>query len=233
MKEKNTNNNFDFGGLFEFGTNENGEYVNLAQEEKQKNDLSEQQLNEWINSHENPLIRIADHYFCGYEWDGHCYKDIADRLEAIVKTKCYHYGNMEKGLYIFSLYDKLTDRYILVFENEKHYLGFGCNDFFLIESQEGATIQDCDLDDYLMGKQTIKFPALYCPCFDLQGNRIEEYCDNPYQNDIRHIVCIKEWQMDKYSFNRIQKDKKVKDFYEVEFYLHDLINYFGEEIKGD
>ena len=218
----------ELGGLFEFGTNENGEYVNLVEEKKAKNDFNEKQLEEWIKNHENPLIRIADEYFCGYEWDGHFYKDIADRLEEIVKTKCYHYGNMSKGLYIFSLYDKLTDRYILVFENEKHYLGFGCNDFFMIHSPSGVEIQDCTLDDYLMSRQSIKFPALYCPCFDLNGNKIEDYHDSDYQNDIRHIVCIKEWQMDKFSFNRIQEGKKIKDFYEVEFYLKDLTRHWGE-----
>lgn len=215
--------------LFDFGINDNGDYVNLVEEEKIKNDLDEKQFKEWINSHENPLIRIASDHFLGYRWDGHNKKDIIARLEKTVSTKCYHYGNMEKGLYIFSLYDEEYEKHLIVFENEKHYLAFCCNDFFMIETPSGKAIPDCVLEDYLTGKQTFKFPACYCPCYDLNGNRIEQYAghDN-YQDDIRYIVCIKEWHMDKFSENRMKKGKKIVDFYEVEFTLQDLIKYWGE-----
>ena len=137
---------------------------------------------------------------------------------------------MEKGLYIFSL--NKNGRHMLIFENENHYLGFEPSCYSTMPSGE---LRDIDFEDYLLGKETIEFPALFCPCYDLNGNRIQKYCDNPYKDDIRHIVCIKEWHMDKFSENRMEKGKKIKDFYEVEFTLRDLINYWGESetILGD
>lgn len=211
--------------LLDFGINENGEYVNLVEEEEIKNDISEKELNDFINNHHDPLIRLANDYFTGYQYDNNLLSEIADKLEQIVKTKCYHYGNMEKGLYIFSLYSKEDDRYILVFENENHYLTFGCDDFFF----KGNDLIYYSLEDYLYGKAKIYFPALYCLVYDLKGIPIKEYHDNDrYQEDIRHICCIKEWKMNKYGTNRIQIGKKITDFYEVEFTLPDLVKYWGE-----
>ena len=138
--------------LLNFGTNENGEYCDLVEWEKHKQDISEQELIDQINKHENPLIRLADFMFCGYEWDGHCYKDILARLEKIITTKTYHYGNFKNSLYVFSLYDELTDRYVLVFQNEKHYLIYSCNDFYWKEHE----MIDYTLEDYLLGKTDLK-----------------------------------------------------------------------------
>lgn len=210
--------------LLDFGVNESGEYVNLVEEKKQKEDISEKALKDFITNHHDPLIRIADSFFCGYEYDGHYYKDVQTKLEKIATTKCFHYGNLKEGIYIFSLYDESEDRYILVFENKNHYLGFGCDGFYFDKDNNYIHYS---LDDYLTGKAKISFPALYCPIFDLNGIRQQQYCDDPYQNDIRHIVCIKEWHMDKYSVNRIQEGKKIKDFYECEFALPDLIKHWG------
>ena len=63
----------------------------------------------------------------------------------------------------------------------------------------------------------------------MNGKRIEEYADGErYKEDIRHIVVMQEWQMNKFSENRINKGKKIKDFYEVECTLPNLISYWGE-----
>lgn len=217
--------------LLDFGINENGEYVNLVLEEKHKKDISVNELKNWVENHSDPLIRLIDFAF-GYDEDDIknnklVINDIKKEYEDILKTKCYHYGNMEKDLYIFSLTGKKRSE--LVFQNLKHYLMFGCNGFYINENHE---VVDYTLEDYLVGKDKITFAALYCPCFDKNGNKIEEYAEGKnYQQDIRHIVCIKEWQMDKFSTNRIQKDKKIKDFYEVEFNFSDLVNYYGIEMK--
>lgn len=212
--------------LFDFGYNEAGEYVDLVEAEKIKNDIDIKEYQEWLLKEDNALLKIADFCFGYDEFDeSSIINDIKDNLIKIVSTKTYHYGNMKKGLYIFSLTNEKENRSILVFDNNQHYLAFGCDGFYF----ENKELIDCKLDDYLLSKASISFPALYCPCFDLKGNKIEKYAGNEhYQEDIRHIVCIKEWQMDKYSKNRIQEGKKIKDFYEVEFYLKDLINYFGE-----
>ncbi len=212
--------------LFDFGENSNGEYLNLVEEEKRLHDITEKELEDFIQNHENPLIRIAYRFFIGYGWDGHVLRDVKEKLEKIVATKCYHYGNMEKGLYVFSLnsYDFDYKTAIFVFENENHYLIFDSFGFKSLNPLVENTI-----DDYLKSEVKFDFPAIHCEIYDMKGNRIEQYADGEdYQKDIRHIVCIKEWQMNKYSTNRITAGKRIKDFYECEFYLRDLVNYFGE-----
>lgn len=213
--------------LFDFGTNENGDYVNLVEEEKKLKDISSQELMNWVESHNEPLIRIAfDLFISAIEIESGINNDIKDKLEKILATKCYHYGNMEKGLYIFSLcYD---DIYKFVFENEKHYLAAEPNNWKLEHDTYGNVV-DVPLEDYLSGKEKLSFPALYCHCYDMNGKHIEEYADGErYKEDIRHIVVIQEWQMNKFSENRMNKGKKIKDFYEVEFALPNLIKYWGE-----
>lgn len=214
--------------LLNFGTNENGEYVDLVEEEKKLKDISEQEFMNLVNNHNDPLIRIAfDCYISSTELEFGVHNDIKRKLEEIVATKCYHYGNMEKGLYIFSLNNK--GRHMIVFENDKHYLVNEPNCWKLEHGSYGNMV-DIEFDDYLLGKEKLSFPALYCPCYDLKGNRIEQYADQDhYQEDIRHIVCIKEWRMDKFSTNRMYDNHKmIKDFYECEFTIPDLINYWGE-----
>ena len=212
--------------LLDFGYNEDGLYTNLVEEEAIKNDIKEQEYQKWLKEHDNPIIRLVEFAFGDDETETNTYNQLKSRFEAIADTKCYHYGNMEKGLYIFSLCDKQTSREILVFENENHYLLFTNFGFKFDETTK--EVVDYTLDDVLSGKATISFPALFCPCFDLDGNKIEDYYDGTdYQKDIRHIVCIKEWQMDKFSKNRIQENKRIKDFYEVEFRFQDLVAYWG------
>jgi len=213
--------------LFDFGTNENGDYVNLVEEEKKLKDISSQELMNWVESHDEPLIRIAfDLFISAIEIESGINDDIKDKLEKIVATKCYHYGNMEKGLYIFSLC--CDDIYKFVFENEKHYLAAEPNNWKLEHDTYGNVVS-VPLEDYLLGKEKLNFPALYCHCFDINGKRIEKYASQDhYKEDIRHIVVIQEWQMNKFSENRIHQGKKIKDFYEVEFALPNLIDYWGE-----
>lgn len=224
--------NYETLDLFSFGNNENGDYVDLVQEEKKRKDISHNELMNWVASHENPLIRIAfDLFVSAIEIEKGINNDIKAKLERIVATKCYHYGNMAKGLYIFSLCD--NDNFKLIFENDKHYLAAEPNNWKLEHESYGKVV-DVSLDDYLLGKEKIDFPALCCHCFDLQGNQIEKYADGErYKEDIRHIVCIGEWQMHKFSENRITKGKKIKDFYEVEFTLRNLIDYWGESEVAD
>ena len=207
--------------LFDFGENETGKYVNLVEEEEMSREISEKQLKKALAEHSNPLVRIIYNEMFGYGWDCKLKKDIIPLCEKIFATKCYHYGNMQKGLYIFSLYDERYDNSIFVFENENHYLIFHTG-------YDALKQRNLTIDEYLKSEQTFCFPALHCHCYDLNGNHIELYCDNPCTNDIRHIVCIKEWQMNKYSTNRMTAGKRIKDFYECEFCLRDLVNYFGE-----
>lgn len=213
--------------LFDFGINDQGEYVNFAEEALKKEEISINELQDFVNNHENPLVKIVfDNFFGWWEFEKETPLQIKQEIEEIVNSKCYHYGNMQKGIYVFSL--KSKDRFRFIFENEKYYLVFsatgGCK-----EGYEHTEL-DSEVDDYLKGEFPFIFPACYCSCYDLKGNKIEDYAEQEhYEEDIRHIVVIKEFQMDKFSVkNRIEPNKKIKDFYEVLFYMRDFINYWGE-----
>lgn len=214
--------------LFDFGENDKGQYLNLVEEEKRLHDISEKELEDFIKNHSDPLIRIAYRFFIGYAWDGHILRDVKEKLENIVKTKTYHYGNMAKDLYIFSLnsYGSDYETAIFIFDNTKHYLVFNALGY-----KSTKPFKEYDIDDYISIKADFHFPALFCEIYDKNGNRIEQYADGKdYQKDIRHIVCMKEWEMGKYSKNRLEENKKPKDFYEVEFTMQDLVNYFGDSL---
>ena len=58
--------------------------------------------------------------------------------------------------------------------------------------------------------------------------------NNIYLGDAYELIKgMKEWKMNKYSTNRINQGKKIKDFYECEFYMKDLTAYFGESNIGE
>lgn len=217
--------------LLDFGTNDKGEYVNLVEEEKRLKDISEKEFINWVNSHHDPLVKIAYDLFYGYYWKDYTFNELKERLENIVESKCYHWANMSKNMYVFSL--KGNGKIMLMFENENHYVA---NELQLWKLEYGSygKLVDVGLDDYLLSKETMSFPALHCHCYDTNGNRLHQYADGKdYKEDIRHIVCIKEWNMDKFSKNRMNADKKIKDFYEVEFTWDDFTNYWGESENGN
>ena len=107
--------------LFDFGTNDKGEYVNLVEEEKRLKDISEKEFQEWLKNHDNPLVRIAFDCCMPYDYlDKYTYNELKEELEWVAFQKVYHYGNMEKGLYVFTLFTGSC--WFFVFENENHYI---------------------------------------------------------------------------------------------------------------
>lgn len=200
--------------LFDFGTNEKGDYVNLVEEEKRQKDISEQEFIEWVNNHENPLIHIAaDFLINSYDLEHKTKNELKEELEWIVEQKVYHYGNMEKGLYIYTLFE--GNCWCFVFENKNHIM---VNLNYMYSAKE--------VDEHLLGKKRIQFNALSVRVYDLEGKRIEQYGNK--DKDIRYQCAINEWQMDKYGSNRMTEGKKIKDFYEVELELPKLTEYWGE-----
>lgn len=205
--------------LLDFGTNDKGEYVNLVEEEKRLKDISEKEFQEWLKNHDNPLVRIAFDCCMPYDYlDKYTYNELKEELEWIAFQKVYHYGNMEKGLYVFTLFTGSC--WFFVFENENHYIA-NINTMY---SQK-------EVEKYLFGKELIQFNALSVRVYDLNGNLITEYggsTDN-IDKDIRQKAVINEWQMNKYGDNRMNKGKKIKYFYDVELSLPKLTAYWGEE----
>lgn len=205
----------DFLNLLDFGTNEKGEYVNLAEEEKRLKDISDKEFQEWLENHNDPLVRIA-YDLLPYDRKKLTHNELKEKLEWVAFQKVYHYGNMEKGLYIYTLFD--GDTWTFIFENEKHIM---VNTNRLYSQKE--------VEDTLFGKKLVSFNAMAVRVYDLKGSLITKYAeqDNKEQ-DIRYQVVINEWQMGKYGDNRMNKGKKIKDFYEVELSLPKLTAYWGE-----
>lgn len=200
--------------LFDFGENENGEYVNLVEEEKKLKDISEKDFQEWLAKHENPLVRIAHDCWTPFDYvDRYSYNELKEELEWIAAQKIYHYGNLEKGLYVYTLFTGSC--WCFVFENENHVM---VNLNYIYSGKE--------VEKYLHGYKLIHFNALSVRVYDLKGNKITEYGEK--EKDIRYQAVINEWQMNKYGDNRMNENKKIKDFYEVELSLPKLTAYWGE-----
>lgn len=234
-REKEKGRTMEELNLFDFGLNEKGEYVDLVEEAKVDEKVALLEVNDFVDNHDNPLVRVIFRAFYPFYMGGRKVDPKAwiKEIEDILATKCYHYGNMNKNLYIYSLQGR--GKFVFVFENENHYI-VECSSHFTLEPDAKGVmdVHDFTIDEYLSASHKdayLCFPACNTPCFDSKGNSILEYYDGKlWQKDIRHIVCIKEWQMDKYSFeNRVREGNAIKDFYEVKFYLKDLINYWGEE----
>ena len=204
--------------LFDFGENENGEYVNLVEYKKQKSDIDEKQFQEWVENHNNPLIKIAYDFLIGYyDLETKTKNEIKEELEWIVEQKIYHYGNLEKGLYVYTLFTGSC--WCFVFENENHVM---VNLNYIYSGKE--------VEKYLHGYELIHFNALSVRVYSINGERINQYGEG--EKDIRHQVVMNEWQMHKFGENRMKEGKKIKDFYEVAISLPKLIEYWGEKDNG-
>ena len=201
--------------LLDFGTNDKGEYVNLVEEQKRLKDISEQEFQKWLANHNDPLVKIA-YDLLPYEKRQLTYNEIKEECEWVAFQKVYHYGNLGKDLYVFTLFN--GNYWFFIFLNKNHYL-VNRNS---VDSQK-------EVEDVLFGNKLISFNALAVSVYDLKGNLITKYAeqDNKEQ-DIRYQVVINEWQMNKYGDNRINVGKKIKDFYEVELLLPKLTAYWGE-----
>ena len=201
--------------LLDFGTNDKGEYVNLVEEEKRLKDISEKEFQEWLENHNDPLVKIA-YDLLPYDKKQLTYNEIKENCEWVAFQKVYHYGNLEKDLYVFTLFN--GNSWFFVFLNQNHYL-----------VNKNSVDSQKEVEDVLFGKSLIQFNAMAVSVYDLNGNLITEYADqDSKEQDIRHQAVINEWQMNKYGDNRMEKGKKIKDFYEVELSLPKLTEYWGE-----
>ena len=202
--------------LLDFGTNDNGEYVNLVEEEKRLKDISDKEFDDWVANHDEPLIRVLNDFAVNYYDREHkTNNELKEELERIVESKCYHYGNMEKNLYIYTL--NVGGCRCFVFDNCKHLM---VNLNYLYGGEE-------ELEEYLYGKQLIQCNALSVRVYDLKGNKINEYGNK--EEDIRYKCLINEWKANIYGINRMNKGKKIKDFYEIAIDLTKLTAYWGED----
>lgn len=206
--------------LFDFCYDDTGNYIDLKEKKKQDEEKArldkEQQknlINEYLSSINN-LAKIAYHEFHHYG-EPENLEYVKKKIPRILATKCYHFGNVEHNLYVFSLTDNEEEKSILVFESLEHMLCYSVH----------STVEEV-LED----KEQFCFPACYCNVYDKYGNRIYLFTDSIYDDnskeDIRQIVFMSDWKMNKYSHNRVKTGKPVKWFYEAQFKFWDMVKYW-------
>lgn len=201
--------------LLDFGYNDNGDFVNLVEEQAKNSEIAKEEFDRKLKENENPLVRILADLWCG-RFEDNTFNETLDQVERESKTKCYHYGNLDKLMFIYTITTDEGYSYF-IFENENHYLLF-------LHGFESDL-----LDDYLTGKNKLNCAALGVLVYDKQGYKIWQFGEK--EKDIRYQCIINEWQMNKFGENRINKGKKIKDFCEIEFSLPKLIEYWGESEK--
>lgn len=205
--------------IFEFITNDKGEYVSI-EEEKNKN-WHEYSLEEIIKGYENnkDFCVVATFHLNLLSQYGLTIEEIQKEIQEEVSTKCYHYGNLEKDIYAYTYKVEFDDGdviYWFCIENENH----------IVIVKHTKT-----LDDLLFGNETICYPACACYLFEANENSIKKI-DSGYgkgKDDIRYKILCDEFKILEFSKNRMNPKRKPTDFYEAEFRLEDFINYWGNK----
>lgn len=205
--------------IFAFGNDENGNYVNLIEEERKKREekFKEYPFEEIIKGNEfdnNYMVVAQFHTGCLYQW-GHTLEEIRKEIEMVAKTKCYHCGNMEKNIYAYSFKED-DDFYWFCIENDNHIVVIRHTD---------------NINSLLTGEKKICYPACCMYIFEKHENEPISLITSgygKYKEDIRYKVLCDEFKILEFSTNRIYPNKKSKDFYECEFKLSDFIKYHGE-----
>lgn len=202
--------------LFEFGNDDNGNYVNLVEEKREKIEnvivYNYEQLTEKFKENSTYCL-VARYYDNGWWQRGLTFDEIIDEIKSVSNSKCYHYGNMERGIYVYSMKFGEND-YRIFFENTDHIV---------------SVRHLGQLNDLLFGKEKIMFPACEVDLFNVKTTEKIKSGYGNYKDDIRYKIICGEFEALKYSTNRIDPNKKPKDFYELEFTLNDFIKYYGED----
>lgn len=207
--------------LFDFGFDENGDYVNIAEKKRAEDEryYQEYSFEEIIKGHESDndfVVCASFHLGCVSQW-GMTLDEIRAEIAKEAKSKCYHYGNMSKGIYAYSYridFDDGDQRYMFAIENESNIV----------------VVRHCEsIDDIITGKEKICYPALAVYMFDKTESGAKEIKSGygEHKNDIRYKVLCDRFRILEFSGNRIYPGKKPKDFYECEYALPDFIKYWG------
>lgn len=208
--------------IFDFGLNEKGEYVNLL-EDQEKERLSKWHSYTWEqitqgHSQEEDYMIVATYYQSEYSQYGLELDDLKKEIQKIAESKCYHYGNLKKMIFVYS-YQFEKDFYRIAIENQK---------YIVLCKHYG------NIDDVLMGKEQIGYPACEIELFEKKDDEIVQirsgYADGEhYKDDIRYKILCESFEIIKFSTNRVQPGKKPKDFCECQFKLDDFAKHWGIE----
>lgn len=218
-KSKNLEDRSSQLNLFDFGFDENNNYVNIVEQEQMKlqEEWKEYSYEELISGYEkdNNYCICAIFSLGCLTQHGMTLEQSQRDIKKQAQTKCYHFGNMDKGIYAYSFridYEDGDKDYLFAIENSKHI----------------AVVRHIsDINDVLTGKQKLGYPAVCVYLFEITENglKIIDSGWGEYKQDIRYKILCDEFEILKFSTNRIDPSKKPKDFYECEFALSDFANY--------
>lgn len=205
--------------LFDFGYDDNGDYINIVERKREKlmeshKEYSYEEITKGHELDDNYMVVAEFHLNCLSQW-GHTLEEIQNEIEKVAKTKCYHYGNMNKGIYAYSFKED-DDCYLFCIENDN----------YIVVVRHIASI-----NKLLCGEEKICYPACFVDIFETHENqpiKVVRGGYGEYKQDIRYKVLCEDFKILEFSTNRIDPNKKPKDFYECEFTLHDFIKYHGE-----
>lgn len=212
--------------IFDFGLDDKGNYVNLVEEaekERLKN-WHDYPYEEIIKGYENDddfCVVATFHMGCVSQY-GLTIQEIQEEIKKEVATKCYHFGNMNKNLYIYSYRVDFEDgekMYWLVVENEKHIV----------------VIRHCgNIEDILTDKEQICYPACCVYLFEVTESGVKKITSGygEKEKDIRYKILCGELNILEFSTNRIDPHKPPTDFYEAQYKFSDFMNYHGQSKVG-
>lgn len=209
--------------LFEFGYNDEGEYVNHSEEEQKKllelektkfPEYSYEELTKGFTFSQEDEKLLAYNYLDIFSQYKRTIPDIIKEIKRLANNKCWHYVNFDKKIYIYSYEHHDEESHIdLYIQIDKYYIH--CCEHNLKEVLE----------------EGICFPACAIWIYENVDGFFKRV-EGPYGNkeeDIRYQIICDKLQALKFGTNRIDPDKKPKDFYEVKFSLIDFAKYWGEK----
>lgn len=202
--------------IFDFGLNEDGEYVNIVESEQARHDAyyKEYSFEEIIKGHEDDaefVFMAHFHMSCLEHW-GRTVEDIQKLIQKDAATKTYHFGNTEKLVFAYSY--KLTDLddcYIFCIENQN---------YIVAQHHHG------NIDDILTDKVQICYPACEIDCFKTEENTVVDI-----HADERDQI-FEELEIFKLSTNRIVEGRKLEMFCEAQHPFSAFVKHWGQSKVG-
>ena len=201
--------------VFDFVTNEKGEYVNVFEERENK--WHSYSYEEIVKGYElnNDFVICATFHTNPLSQYGLSLEEVRQEILKEAKSKTYHYGNLRLDYYVYS-FKYANDGWWVVLENPNH---------LVLIRHTG------NIDDLLFGKEKMCYPACEVTLFEQTDTGLKKIMSGygEYKSDIRYTVLCEEFKILEFSTNRIDPNKKPTDFYEAEHTLEDFMKYWGEE----
>ena len=207
--------------IFEFGNDEEGKYVNFSEEEQKKlleqekikyPDYSYEEITKDFTFSQEYEKLLAYNFLDIFSQYKKTIPELVKEIKTLANNICWHYVNFDKKIYVYSFEHHDEENNIdLYIQIDKYY------------------IHCCEHKLQEVLKDGICFPACMITIYENVDGFFKKV-DGPYgekEKDIRYQIICDKLQALNFGTNRIDPDKKPKDFYEVKFELIDFMNYWG------